>query len=131
MPQINWEKNYKLPEGVPKDELLNLEPENLNVKDDTMLRDKINQWIENTLYYVILRKKYDRIDKDKNLLYLFRLLAIKYRINYPATGDHFEVDGDIAIILETKIVNAAVAFFEEGRGKGKVIYVNYPYFGIY
>ena len=34
---------------MPKDELLNLEPENLNVKDDNMLRDKINQWIENTL----------------------------------------------------------------------------------
>lgn len=70
MPKIDWERKFVLPEGVPQDLVLNLDPENLQVKDDCELRDKINQWVENTLYYVILRKKYDRIDKDK-VFFLF------------------------------------------------------------
>ena len=72
------------------------------------MRDNINEWVEDTLFCVILRKRYDTYSKDKNILYLFRLLAILYRIRYPMKGDPLVIDNDLKVVLECKIVNAAL-----------------------
>lgn len=63
------------------------------------------------MFNVILRKQYDHSDKDKKLLYLYRLLAIKYRVVFPLKGESFKLDEDLRIVLETKICNAALNFF--------------------
>lgn len=60
---------------------------------------------------MILRKQHDHSDKDKKLLYLYRLLAIKYRVVFPLKGESFKLDEDLRIVLETKICNAALNYF--------------------
>ena len=75
------------------------------------MRDKINQWVEDTLFYVIMKKRSDGIHADSNLLYLFRLLAIKYRTVYPVGGEPFSIDEDLLVVLESKICNAAMHYF--------------------
>lgn len=73
------------------------------------IRDNINEWVEDTLFCVILRKRYDKKGGlDKNILFLFRLLAILYRITYPIKGDPLKIDDDLLVVLESKIVNAAM-----------------------
>ncbi len=62
------------------------------------------------MFQVILRKRYDHSDKDKNILYLYRLLAIKYRVHFPLKGESFKVDEDLRVVLETKICNAAMSY---------------------
>lgn len=78
------------------------------LKANQDIRDNINEWVEDTLFNVILRKQYDHSDKDKKLLYLYRLLAIKYRVHFPLKGESFVLDNDIRVVLETKICNAAL-----------------------
>lgn len=90
-----------------------MEKENHCFSEDNSKRDKFNKWVENTICYVILRKKYDKVDKNKNLLYLFRLLSVLYRIKFPTDGEEKHIDSDLRIIVEYKICNAAAAFFEE------------------
>lgn len=81
------------------------------LKANQDIRDNINEWVEDTLFNVILRKRYDHSDKDKKLLYLYRLLAIKYRVVFPLKGESFKLDEDLRIVLETKICNAAMIYF--------------------
>ena len=79
------------------------------MKNNFDVRDNINEWVEDTLFCVILRKRYDKKGSlDKNILYLFRLLAILYRITYPMKGDPLKIDEDLMVVLECKIVNAAL-----------------------
>lgn len=80
------------------------------MKANQDIRNNINGWVEDTLFNVILRKQYDHSDKDKKLLYLYRLLAIKYRVTYPLKGESFMLDNDLRIVLETKICNAALKY---------------------
>ena len=79
-----------------------------NLKGKFESRDNINQWVEDTLFSVMMSKRYDKYNNDKTILYLYRLLAIKYRIRFPLRGDPLDVDDDLRIVLETKISNAAV-----------------------
>ena len=110
IPKLEWEKKYDLPENIPKDKLVKFEPEKIkSLKTNFDVRDNINEWVEDTLFCVILRKKYDnKASYDKNILYLFRLLAILYRITYPLRGPPLEIDDDLRIVLECKIVNACL-----------------------
>ena len=78
------------------------------LKSNQDIRDNINEWVEDTLFNVILRKQYDHSDKDKKLLYLYRLLAIKYRVTFPLKGESFALDDDLRVVLESKICNAAL-----------------------
>ena len=111
IPKIQWEKKYTLPDNVPKDRLMQLSPEMFKgLKANQDIRDNINEWVEDTLFYVIMRKRNDRADKDKTLLYLYRLLAIKHRVVYPLKGESFKLDEDLRIVLESKICNAALAY---------------------
>jgi hypothetical protein len=110
IPKIEWEKKYTLPDKVPRDVVMNLSPEMFKgLKANQDIRDNINEWVEDTMFYVIMRKRNDRADKDKTLLYLYRLLAIKYRVVYPLKGESFHLDTDLRIVLESKICNAALA----------------------
>ena len=115
IPKLEWEKKYDLPENVPKDRLLKFEPEKIkNLKTNFDIRDNINEWVEDTLFCVILRKKYDnKGSADLNILFLFRLLAILYRVTYPLRGPPLQLDDDLRVILECKIVNACLLYFEE------------------
>jgi len=110
IPRLEWDKKYDLPENIPKDKLVSFEPEKVkNLKTNFDIRDNINEWVEDTMFCVILRKKYDnKASPDNNILYLFRLLAILYRTTYPLRGPPLEIDSDIRIVLECKIVNACM-----------------------
>jgi hypothetical protein len=83
------------------------------LKANQDIRDNINEWVEDTLFNVILRKQHDHSDKDKKLLYLYRLLAIKYRVVFPLKGESFKLDEDLRVVLETKICNAALKYFND------------------
>lgn len=110
IPKLEWEKKYDLQENIPKEKLIKFEPEKIkSLKTNFDVRDNINEWVEDTLFCVILRKKYDnKASYDKNILYLFRLMAILYRITYPLRGPPLEIDDDLRIVLECKIVNACL-----------------------
>lgn len=53
----------------------------------------------------------EREDINKDLNYLFRLLAIKYRVKYPLKGLPLNIDTDIKIKLENKIMAALLYCF--------------------
>jgi hypothetical protein len=110
IPKLEWEKKYDLPENVPKDKLVRFEPEKIkDLKTNFDIRDNINEWVEDTLFCVILRKRYDnKGSSDNSILFLFRLMAILYRITYPLRGPPLAVDDDLRIVLECKIVNACL-----------------------
>ena len=46
--------------------------------------------------------------EDSAILYLFRLLAIKYRCEYPIRGTPLDLDKDLVVVLESKICTAAL-----------------------
>lgn len=54
-----------------------------------------------------MRKRNDKEETHQNLLSLYRLLAIKYRYEYPLEGERLKVEPELCIILEGKICNAA------------------------
>lgn len=66
----------------------------------------MNKWIEGTLVYTIEQKELDKSEKNKEIMFLFRLLTIKYRILYPIRGKSFTVDADLKAVLEHKIVQS-------------------------
>lgn len=41
---------------------------------------------------------------QKELLYIFRLLTVKYRVRYPLKGKSFNIDADLDSHLENKII---------------------------
>lgn len=116
IPNIVWETKYEIPNPLPKDKLMHLNPEAFKkLKANQDIRDNINEWVEDTLFNVILRKRYDHSDRDKEVLFLYRLLAIKYRVTFPLKGESFHLDDDIRIALETKICNAALSYFNSAK----------------
>lgn len=122
IPKITWEKKFDIPNPLPRDQLLHLSPESFSkLKPHQDIRDNVNEWVEDTLFHVILRKKFDHSDRDKHLLYLYRLLAIKYRVTYPLKGESFTLDEDLRIVLESKICNAALAFFDTPSAQDQII----------
>jgi len=56
--------------------------------------------------YTIAQKRLDKQEKNKELMFLFRLLTIKYRILYPIGGKSFTIDADLSAVLEHKVVSA-------------------------
>lgn len=65
MPTISWDEKYTIPSNLPTDHFMDLDHTVMKFTKDKSKRDNTNQWIENTICYVILRKKFDRVDKDK------------------------------------------------------------------
>ena len=71
----------------------------------------MNDWVEDTLFCVILRKRYDTYTNERNVLFLFRLLAIVYKIKQTNRQLSFkgeelkQLDDDLRCVLECKVVN--------------------------
>jgi hypothetical protein len=76
------------------------------VKYENDSRDKVNKWIEGTLVFTIEQKRLDKAEKNKEIMFLFRLMTIKYRILYPIRGKSFTIDDDLKGVLEHKIVSS-------------------------
>ncbi|CAD8186985.1 unnamed protein product [Paramecium octaurelia] len=76
------------------------------LKHDMDFRNNINKWLEGTLAFTVQKKEAEAYDKNKDYLFLFRLLTVKYRIKFPLQGKTFEVDVDIETTLEHKICYA-------------------------
>ena len=78
----------------------------------TANKQQMDEWIKNTLVITIKKYKQDKEGWDKYLLYIFRLLTIKYRVDFPMVKNNkIEVDKDLMIILETKICAATLNLF--------------------
>ena len=77
------------------------------------MRDNINKWIEETL--VGVQEKYLQNQKEKNrdFLYLYRLLTIKYRAVYPLRGKSYTLNDDQNVFLEDKIFYALDIILEK------------------
>ena len=68
------------------------------------------------------RKKYDPHEDEQitvrksEYLYLFRILAIKYKIKYPmSTGKEYKVDSDLMTYLEDKICRSFLKIMESAE----------------
>lgn len=107
---IEWEVKYKIPKILPKDRVLDFAPEKLkDLKRGIDVKDNVNQWVQDTIFNTILRKKFDKYSDDKQILFLYRLLAILYRISFPIKGHSLQIDTDVRSVLERQICNAAIA----------------------
>lgn len=83
-------------------------------------RHQMDEWIKATLLTTIQKYKADKESWDKYLLYVFRLLTIKYRVDFPMVkGTRYEVNKDLIAILDTKICAAALNFFTYQNGVNK------------
>ncbi|KRX03302.1 hypothetical protein PPERSA_00825 [Pseudocohnilembus persalinus] len=72
-------------------------------KNQADLRNNLNKYLESTIAHTIQKKAIDKLDKNRDFIFLFRLLTIKYRIRYPMRGKEFKVDLDLEIALDHKI----------------------------
>ena len=70
------------------------------------MRDGVNKYIEGTLAHTISKNSADKLDRNRDYIFLFRLLTIKHRIRYPQRGQSFKVDIDLESVLEHKICTA-------------------------
>lgn len=86
--------------------------------------DKFNTWVEETISNLIIRRKLEKGEKDKDILYLFRLLSMLYRVNNPSKFLKFPLRSDIQLVIELKICTCLIKIFEslssEGPTKKKV-----------
>ncbi|KAM3128346.1 hypothetical protein pb186bvf_019536 [Paramecium bursaria] len=73
------------------------------MKHDLDFRNSVNKWLEGTLAFTIQKKDQENYDKNRDYLFLFRLLTIKYRVKFPLQGKTFEVDVDLETFLDHKI----------------------------
>lgn len=67
-------------------------------------RDNLNKYVETTIAHSIQKKAIDKLDRNRDFVYLFRLLTVKHRIRYPMRGKAFKVDLDLEIALDHKVV---------------------------
>jgi hypothetical protein len=58
-------------------------------------RSEINLWVLSTIQFTKNQREASKRSLNNCLLFLFRLLTIHYRINYPMQGRSFTVDGDV------------------------------------
>jgi len=64
----------------------------------------VNKWFEGTISSILTKKTQEKKEKNRELLFLFRLLTIKYRVRYPLRGKSFTIDADLDSYLENKII---------------------------
>lgn len=84
----------------------------------TIVPNTIEDWVMRTLTETIKKHKASKRSDDDYLLFLFRLLAIRYRIEYPLTGEKgYVLSDDLNLILHSKICSAAFKVLGENRKK--------------
>lgn len=76
--------------------------------------DMSSEWVEETLSEIFHRRKLD-VPKDRNILFLFRLLSVKYRIHFPVKGKALRVDANVMIFLEKWICQAFLDYYTDNR----------------
>ncbi len=98
------------------------EPERMHrvLPFDFETAERINQWLEETLCQVVLKKRAERSERDKEILHLFRLLSIKFRIDHPYRGQKLPIHNELAITLESKICNCLMIYFDHEKIKEKL-----------
>lgn len=93
----------------------------LKDEDSFETKEKLNFWLEQTLCSCIRRKRFDipehhpKSAMNSEILHLFRLLAIKFRVEHPYRGNKLPIQKDLALALDSKICNSVMKFFD-GRG---------------
>lgn len=90
------------------------EPEHMQrvTKFDFESAERANLWVEDTLRFISDRRRLERQDPQKEPLHLFRLLAVLFRLENPATGVRFEVKPPVLLALETKICTSLLSLFD-------------------
>lgn len=81
--------------------------------------DKFNAWIEETFCHLILRRRQQKTEKEKDVLYLFRLLSLKFRAEHPSKCLKYPLRPDLLLALESKICSCAMACFDSFLPKPK------------
>lgn len=76
------------------------------IPNPEVFRDNINRWIEGTLATCLNKYSENPNEKNRDYLFLYRLLTIAYRIKYPLRGRSLNPDVDIKVYLEHKICSA-------------------------
>jgi hypothetical protein len=131
IPSIRWEKKYSyMDKQFDKKQISDLQ--NFDIEKVKKLRrtesgheeeaaNELEEWVEDTLFCVVVKRRYGDWNRDQNVLFLFRLLAILYKIEvaraavYNSNTDSLEnpdpsnlkvVDDNLLCVLEIKIVNA-------------------------
>lgn len=84
--------------------------------------DLSSEWVEETLSEIFHRRKLD-VPRDRNILFLFRLLSVKYRIHFPVKGRPLKIDGNILIFLEKWICQAYLDYYVDNRPGFKFVLV--------
>jgi hypothetical protein len=78
--------------------------------DETM----INQWVEESVCYAIMKLRQERLLPEKDLLHLFRLLCIKFRAEVPGrTGRRFIIREELKNVLDAKICSYMILQFDK------------------
>lgn len=135
IPSIRWEKKYSYMDKQFDEKQIS-ELHNFDLEKVKTLRRKesgveeepsneLEEWVEDTLFCVVVKRRYGDWSRDQNVLFLFRLLAILYKVEVaratvhnskadslenPEKADANEevkvIDENLLCVLEIKIVNA-------------------------
>ena len=75
--------------------------------------DISSEWVEDTISETFHKKATDN-EADREYIFLFRLLAIKYRIHYPIRGGNgLRIDENLMLFLERWIVQAFCDYYSK------------------
>lgn len=70
-------------------------------------RDQANKWIEGMLNQAIDQKiNTSKDEKNRDIVFLFRLLTLKHKVKYPLQGVPYSVDFDLQAAMEHKVCDA-------------------------
>jgi hypothetical protein len=96
------------------------EPEHMQrvIKFDFETSERANQWVQDTLRFILDKKRLERNDPSKEVLYLFRLLSILFRLEHPTTGKRFEIKKPVLLTLESKICTSLMSLFDSSGATG-------------
>lgn len=75
--------------------------------------DRYNAWLEETVCSLTIRRKQEKAERDRDLLYLFRLLSVKYRAMNPSKCTKYPMRDDIELIIDTKICTCVMNIFDQ------------------
>ena len=79
---------------------------------DSDFDDQTNNWLQDKLSEILNKRGLQDANlEDKEVLCLFRLLALKFRIHHPLNGERLKVDPGFEVFFECWIIAAVVDYF--------------------
>lgn len=72
--------------------------------------DLSSEWVEDFIAQTFHRRATDK-ESDRELLFLFRLLVVKYRIRYPMVNKELVIDENIVLFLERWICQSFMDYY--------------------